>query len=131
MRKANKTLAALAPFKNPHVEALARNRNTYRGVTFTGEVSHVRFEYMPEDGIWDNDFLTSFDYDLSETGKLDRVPSLVYSPNLAEIWECGHIRDNILSRLPYPERSITFDLDKHTASQAPPVILNINHAFRE
>jgi hypothetical protein len=131
MRKANKTLAALAPFSNPHVDTVAKSRHTYCRVTFSRDVSHVRFEYLPEFGLWDIKFLASVDCDLSETGQLVRVPSLVHPPMLMEVWKCCHIRDNILSRLPSPKESIIFDLDKHTISQALPPALGVNHAFRK
>jgi hypothetical protein len=121
----------LATCKQVNRDALAKSRHTYCGVTFSGDVSHVRFEYLPEYGRWDNDFLASVDYDLSETGQLVGVPSLVHPSTLMEVWKCCHTRDNILSRLPSSKGSITFDLDKHTASQALPPAFSVHHAFRK
>lgn len=119
---------ALSSSTSRHIRLLAQKGSSVAWITIRLDSCRASF-WFSRPGRPRSVFVPCLDYALSETDELVRVASAKCPPNLLEVWRCHTIRENILSRLGLPPHSVTFDLDRHTTSQAPDPVFGVSHAL--
>jgi hypothetical protein len=126
----NRMLAALDPSVSPFLKPIARSTRSLGPVIIASDGSRVSLKLHTNDTEYRREWQPCVDYTISNDGKLVRAAPEEHWAALVGLWGRSQVGEKILALLPRPNRTIAFDLDTQTTSQAPPVTLSINHAIR-
>ena len=123
----NKMLAALHPSLSPHPKAYMPSAYNLDAALMRIDGAEITFRLR--NGSYRQDLMATTRYVLSTNGELDLIQGN-YTPSLMGIRWTTPIRAQLLKRLAFPTKIITYDLSRKKISPALSAIFHTNHALR-